>query len=200
MYSTIDLSARRNAQMGILMRKLIPFSEFVKNIDYIIWFIMCHFPEGMDEEEDISLMEIIQENYEIDIELIDSLTNYYEGIFEENDGYVDDPNAMAVPLSDGRTLYIEFHPGDTEFLINDEFIGCTGPEYSIRKLPFEQYMELTRECKLIEKLFVLPMIYINEANIADMIREVSNILSECPIHSNDIERICNCIVVNSLKK
>ena len=63
-----------------------------------MWFIMNCFPKGLDEENDMSIYDVIEENYSFDMDCFNKFTNYYDGVFEENDGYVE-----TVP---GKGVYI----------------------------------------------------------------------------------------------
>ena len=63
------------------------------------------------------------------------------GVFDENDGYVDTPKAVAIKLSNGDEFCVEFHPGDTIYYINDIQIGCTGSSYMIRNISLAQFYE-----------------------------------------------------------
>ena len=90
---------------------------------------MCNFPSGVTSNDD-ALIEIMSEKYEdlIDHSFIDDLTGYYDGVFDESDGYIDNPNTIKMILSTGNELFIEFHPGDTIYYFGQEELGCTGPE------------------------------------------------------------------------
>ena len=109
-----------------------------------MWFIMNCFPKGLDEENDMSIYDVIEENYSFDMDCFNKFTNYYDGVFEENDGYVDNPNSIIVQLNNHNELIIEFHPGDVIFFMNNIKIGCTGPDYSIGVIPIDEYIELTK--------------------------------------------------------
>ncbi len=41
----------------------------------------------------------------------DNFTKYYDGVLEESDGYVDEPETLICELAPAQTLKIEFHPG-----------------------------------------------------------------------------------------
>ena len=62
------------------------------------------------------MTELIQEKCILDKDWIDNLTSYYDGVFDENDGYVDTPKAVVIKLSNGDEFCVEFHPGDTIYL------------------------------------------------------------------------------------
>lgn len=51
-------------------RKTVDHIRLLSNTSFINWFVMSNFPEGIDEEEDISLSEILSSS-PIDKEYID---------------------------------------------------------------------------------------------------------------------------------
>ena len=53
------------------------------------------------------MTELIQEKCILDKDWIDNLTSYYDGVFDENDGYVDTPKAVAIKLSNGDEFCVE---------------------------------------------------------------------------------------------
>ena len=62
-------------------RKTVDHIRLLSNTSFINWFVMSNFPEGIDEEEDISLSEILSSS-PIDKEYIDQLTQFYDGVFD----------------------------------------------------------------------------------------------------------------------
>ena len=180
------------------MKQIIEYSELLSNDNFVPWFLMINFPEGIDNFKDCSLFEIIQENCRIDRAWVDNLTGYYEGA-NENDGYVENPKAIKIKLSTGDNFYIEFHPGDTIYYINDSEIGCTGPSYVIRKLSLSQFFEHTKNIKDIEKIFLLPMLRISFAEKDEFANVIKSILSRVNLQGYSIEDVCTCILENCLE-
>lgn len=182
---------------GEFMNRIdIKLFENSKNL--LLWFITVNFPEGYDAEQDISLVEFMEENYEFDDDEINTVTQYYDAVFDENDGYVDEPNVIAINLSNGKELSVAFHPGDIEYYIDDEMIGCTGPHYIIRKIPYEEYKRMVSELSSLEKLFVLPMVCVTDEHVDMIQEEIALILSDVQIE--DIENtICSFILANSIE-
>lgn len=182
---------------GEFMNRIdIKLFENSKNL--LLWFITMNFPEGYDAEQDISLVEFMEENYEFDDDEINTVTQYYDAVFDENDGYVDEPNVIAINLSNGKELSVAFHPGDIEYYIDDEMIGCTGPHYIIRKIPYEEYKRMVSELSSLEKLFVLPMVCVTDEHVDMIQEEIALILSDVQIE--DIENtICSFILANSIE-
>ena len=137
-------------------RKIVDHKSLLSNPSFINWFLMSNFPEGIDVDEDVSLSEILSSG-PIDKQFIDDLTQYYDGVFDEYDGYVECPNAIRLDLN-GNAYEIEFHPGDTVYYLNGEQLGCTGPEYFTKRIPLGQYKEFAAGLSSKEQLFLLPML------------------------------------------
>ncbi|MDE6053434.1 MAG: hypothetical protein K2G55_06690, partial [Lachnospiraceae bacterium] len=78
------------------MKQIIEYSDLISNDNFMPWFFMTNFPEGIDKLKDCSLFEIIQENCILDETWVDNLTGYYEGVLDENDGYVENPKAIMI--------------------------------------------------------------------------------------------------------
>ncbi len=181
------------------MKQIIRCDELFINSNFIPWFLMTNFPEGIDTYKDISLSEIIQEKYDIDRKWIDNLTGYYDGIFEENDGYIDTPKAVLISLSNGDKFCVEFHPGDTIYYINENEIGCTGPSYFIRKISLEQYFEYTSNMNTSEKIFLLPMLKIVPDEKDVLANEIKSVLSTFNLQKDCLDDVSVCILENCLE-
>ena len=180
------------------MRNIVNIEEVINKRDFFVWFIMNGFPEGLDKDNDISIYDIIEENYSFDMDWLNKFTNYYDGIFEKNDGYVDNPNAIIVPLNNHNELCIEFHPGDVIFFMNDKKIGCTGPDYSIRVIPIDEYIELTRDLCYENKLFLLPMVEVKEYEEMKLREIVGHVISNFNIKKSCEKQIVEIIINNCL--
>jgi hypothetical protein len=90
------------------MRNIVNIEEVINKRDFFVWFIMNGFPEGLDKDKDMSIYDVIEENYSFDMDWFNKFTNYYDGIFEENDGYVDNPNAIIISYSDEDLIYMQY--------------------------------------------------------------------------------------------
>lgn len=171
-------------------RKTVDHIRLLSNTSFINWFVMSNFPEGIDEEEDISLSEILSSS-PIDKEYIDQLTQFYDGVFDEYDGYVECPNAIRLDLN-GNVYEVEFHPGDTVYYLNGEQLGCTGPEYFTRKIPLDRYREFSDNLSSKEKLFLLPMLKAAVEEKEEVFQIIDEIMQnfDLPIEP---ERLSKCI-------
>lgn len=181
------------------MRQIIGYVELLENSSFIPWFLMNNFPEGIDYSKEYSLSEIIQEKCILNKEWINDLTGYYDGVFDENDGYIDTPKAVVIELSNGDKFCVEFHPGDTIYYINNNQIGCTGPSYMIKSILLEQFIEYTRNMNDSEKIFLLPMVKITFEEKDKLSTIIKSILSKADLQGCSIEEVCECILENNLE-
>lgn len=148
------------------------------NRNFWTGFIASSFPTALDEETDTSLVEIIEENKLADIEWWSNFTEYYDGVLEEADGYIDNPKTLICNLTSAQTLKIEFHPGDIVYYINDNQIACTGPEYNIQIFPFTdllKYPQAESDNRIF--LLLLPLTTICKEDTDNAIKIISNILT-----------------------
>lgn len=184
---------------GGKMKQIIEYSELLSDNNFLSWFLMTNFPEGIDNSSESSLLELIQENCILDKAWIDNLTGYYEGIFDENDGYIHTPKAIIIKLSTGDNFFVEFHPGDTIYYINDNMIGCTGAAYAIRKISLTQFFEYTSTLNDTEKIFLLPMIKISFTEKNEFINVIKSILCKVNFQVCSLDDVCTCILENCLE-
>lgn len=142
-------------------------------------FFATSFPTALDEETDMSLSEIIEENKMSDINWWNKFTKYYDGVLEETDGYIDEPEMLICNLTNTQTLKIEFHPGNTVYYVNNKQIACTGGEYNIQIFSFTDLLKYTKE-KNDNRIFLLllPLTIISNQDINSATEIISNILKE----------------------
>lgn len=164
------------------MRQIIEYSKVILNTNFVLWFLMTNFPEGINDATDCSIAEIIEENCELDKVWIDNLTGYYDGVLDESDGYIKEPKTIMLSLTTYDCFFVEFHPGDTLYFLNDQMLGCTGPEYSIRKITFESYLEYIKDMVGLERLLLLPMVKVHQKDKKTLFNIVGAIL-----HGTDLK-------------
>lgn len=183
-----------------IMRKIIEFSEVQNKKDFWIYFLMSNFPESLDIESDETICDIISEKYNISSKWIDSFTGYYEGVFEEKDGYIDNPNTIKIQLDELNYWYIEMHPSDTIYFLNNIEIGCTGAEYFIRNIYWDDFKKYIHNLTNKEKILLLPMVIINKKQREELFEIIYITLNELQlgIEKEDLIRICYGIIENCL--
>lgn len=142
-------------------------------------FVTTSFPTALNEETDMSLPEIIEENEAADIKWWRNFTKYYDGVLEETDGYIDEPETLICNLTSTQTLKIEFHPGDTIYYINDKQIACTGGEYHIQIFSLKDllnFIGIKNDKRIF--LLLLPLAIISSQDIDNATKIISNALQE----------------------
>lgn len=167
---------------------------------WINYFGSC-YPNSYDEEEDICASDLMQELYTEEAESWwDTFTGYYDGVLDESDGYLDEPTTLETVLPEGKTLKIEFHPGDTLYFINDKQVGSTGPHWKLQTIPYrdvEHLLSLENGRQLY--LLLLPLAFIDsgENAIASMIESIRKEIAQQMQHyfPEDLcEGMSKCIV------
>ena len=168
--------------------------EDIDCLNFWIYYFGCCYPNGYDEEQDISVSELMEELYTEKIgNWWEKFTGYYEGVLDENDGYVDNPTTLEEALS-GKILKIEFHPGDILYFINDEQIGCTGPHWELKTIPYKEVAHLL-SLKNGQQLFLLllPLAFIDGEERWSVRKRITEQMKH--YFSEDLcERVSGCIV------
>ncbi len=156
-------------------------------------FFAASFPTSLDEETDMSLSELIEENCPTDIEWWKKFTKYYDGVMDESDGYIDNPETVVCNLTDTQKLKIEFHPGDTVYYVNDKQIACTGGEYNIQTLQFTDLLKYAKEINDNRIFFLLlPLTVIKKQDAGNAAEIISDFLKDifedhlCNLFANSI--------------
>lgn len=190
----------KNEFIEVTERKFVDFDAVKNQQQFWLYFLGTNFPNGYVEETDESLSEFIEYRYDIDMEWPNNFTGYYEGVLDSSDGYVENPTTLKIELSTKNTLFIEFHPGDTIYFIDDDEIGCTGPEYFIHKINWKEFCVYTKALDSKEKLLLIPMLGIGNGEQEQLKKEVCNGLELLPINDmdNNIYCIRDAIVNNCL--
>lgn len=104
-------------------------------------------------------------------------------------------------MATNEKLYIEFHPGDTIYFVDNEEIGCTGPEYFIHKLDWQKFVSYTRSLSNDKKMLLLPMVAIEDGKREELKQIIIQGLKLIDIiNESDYERIGNAVIENWLIK
>lgn len=180
------------------MRNIVEFKVVKNKIDFWLYFLTNNFPEALDEQTDMTIADMILDKYYLEEEWINQFTKYYDGVFEDNDGYIDTPNTIQIDLSTEKGLFIEFHPGDTIYFIDTEQIGATGSHYAIKKISWKKFIQYTNDLEVLEKLLLLPMVYIKEQQIVELKSFLLEAMNKIAIEKEEQLGICNAIIENCL--
>lgn len=177
---------------------LICLEDIINNKDFWLYFFSTNFPNAYDEESNITLGEYINDKYNISKTWVNELTKYYKEVFDLNDGYVDEPKMILLELNNQDAFKIEFHPGDTIYYLNDKKIGCTGPDFMIHNISWEQFKQFTLNFKYVDIIMflILPMVYISKSETDEFIKFIEEKMPLLPFDKEDSSLISNCMLEN----
>ena len=173
---------------------IINYDDIKDDEQFWLFFLECGFSQGYEEENEIVVSEFIYENYEVDMEWANEFTGWYEGIMDDNDGYSDMPKRLKIHLSTGSNFYIDFHPCDVLYYIDDERIGSSGADFKLGIIYWEDFKKYTADLSDIEKLLIMPMLNAENADIDELKNIIKNALKQTPVKENDIEMLCEMII------
>ena len=176
--------------------KIIEFDEIQNNIHFWLYFLSVTFPLAVNPQNDTDLSDFISENYDCNSasEWVNSFLFPDENPYDDNDGYSDNPVTVAVK-ADNQEYTVQFHQGDTLFLLNEKLIASTGSHYDIHKISFQNFIHLTEKIQNPKKsLLILPIAYINECDVKSAEKFVSGLISELNINLPHINIISEMII------
>lgn len=151
------------------------------NLSFWSYYFSTSFPNAFNEETEKELSELVEEIFMLDsdelLKWTDNFTGYYDGVMDENDGYLDDPNKLEIMIRNKLMLKIEYHPDDTIYFINNSEIVCTGPHWSLYHISWKELLAISSSSEYQDYAFwlLLPMTRI--ANTDD-IDEVNSIIKD----------------------
>ncbi len=147
--------------------------EDIDCLPFWINYFGCCYPNAYDAEEEISASDLMMELFTDKVgNWWNAFTGYDDDILDENDGYLEEPATLITTLPQGKTLKIEFHPGDILYFINDEQIGSTGPHWKLQTMPFrdiEQLLSLEKGRQLF--LLLLPLAVLDNEKDHESVRK-----------------------------
>lgn len=116
-----------------------------------------------------------------------SFTGYYEGIFDETDGEVENPNTISIEFQNQVNLVIEFHAGDTYYCLENSStketanLGNIGPHWLLPMLRWNEIVSLSQNVKSefsvqnyssFVLLLMLPCIWLTKDEDFEEVRKV----------------------------
>lgn len=164
------------------MRKFVEFNNVVNNEVFWKFFMVVNFPDGSDEEEEMTVWEVMEEQgylyYSDDTckKWEEEFTQSFDGVFEEYDGCVENPTTIEIKLKKDTSLFIEFHPGVIIYFLNDNELGETGPHSDVRKISWSEFCEYTTDLDDRQAFLLLPMVYIEDHETSNLTEFISRTL------------------------
>ena len=167
------------------------------NLEFWMGFMATSFPNSLEEETDLSLTDLMVDEGMDNTSWWRNFTKYYDGVIDESDGYLENPEMLTCELTPTQTLKIEFHPGDTVYYINNERIACTGPHYIIQVIPFKELLNFMEDKRIF--LLLLPLATINASDKNEATEIISNALQNI-FDKHLCSRYANCIVCGLMQE
>jgi len=139
-------------------------------------YFASHFGQIAEPIEFEDVAEIFNISEKAALEWWHQFTNFYEGVFDECDGQVEEPGLITI-CNNEITLLFEFHPGGTYLFIsnpNEEKIklGNIGPHWELPSFRWEEackFFNITGGWR--EFLLFLPWVWIEKSNWEDKFKE-----------------------------
>ena len=148
-------------------RRMVSLEEIdFPNARFWAYFLSTSYPNALLEKTDQPMYDLVGQVLPVDVQWTDAFTQYYDGVIEERDGYLDAPTTLEAPLDGGDTLKIEFHPGDTLFFLSDTELGSTGPHHRTGTLPYPRLkplLSLPKGALLFQLLLPMARVTLEEA-------------------------------------
>lgn len=168
------------------------------NIDFWNFYFHVNYPNGYDDDFEMTLGEMVEEILPFNMEWVNIFTQYYDGVLEELDGYLETPTTLIATLNINEVLKIEFHPGDIIFFINEKRIGSTGPHYMTQAITYQKLEKvLTYANGDVLFLLLLPMAIIEELYLENATKTIVQLLQRIFPHDS-CTRLANCIMTGFL--
>lgn len=178
--------------------KIFDIKHIINNRRFWVYFLSVAFPLAFDEEDD-HLQELICERYDVaedseNMKWYRNFVQYYDNVFDENDGYIDDPTSVVITAEKDRYI-IQFHPGDILYFLNGKQIGCTGPHYKVHQISLPA---LTKAFEAADEpastALLLPMLFIRDSEISAAKELLGKMLKAVPLERELLDTAISLII------
>lgn len=177
--------------------KKIEFESVRNNRYFWLYYISTAFPNAYDEETEVSLSELIYEEY--DTHDAQEWSNNFVQYIDEDMEYIDTPNTIELSLN-GNNFRTEFQPFETVYYLNDKEIGNTGGHFKLHTLSWKNFNNMiTGADDMLILLMILPMLALEESEISQVRKIIRDGISLLDFRSEHIEKITDMIISGLLK-
>ena len=113
----------------------------------------------------------------------------------ENQGEIENPRTLTLPIGSDIVLTIEFHPCCTYYFLNDTLIGEVSGNFHLKYLTYSELMRITKE-KYGDVLFhlLLPLSAIREQEKDIALNAIIQRLQQIPLFKEHSAYIGKCIL------
>lgn len=128
-------------------------TKILTNPDFWFCYLVSSFGQIGEPFAPEFLSNIFNINEENTIEWWNTFTGYYEGIFDETDGQVENPNTISIEFQNQVNLAIEFHAGDTYYYLENSItnesanLGTIGGHWILPMLRWNEIVSLSQNVK-----------------------------------------------------
>ena len=163
--------------------------------------MLHHHIQAFDEERDVNFDEVWDE--ELVLTLLDKkkYKKYWCWLSQidlktsENQGEIENPRTLTLPIGSDIVLTIEFHPCCTYYFLNDTLIGEVSGNFHLKYLTYSELMRITKE-KYGDVLFhlLLPLSAIREQEKGIALNAIIQRLQQIPLFKEHSAYIGKCIL------
>lgn len=180
---------------------IIPEKEYSFS-NTLFWnVILHHHIQAFDEEKDTNLDEVWDE--ELAPASLDrkAYMEYWSRLTQidletlDNQGEIENPNILILPVGKEITLTIEYHPCCTYYFLNDMLIGEVSGNFHLKYLTYPELMRIAKQ-KHGDVLFhlLLPLSVIREQEKDIAFNEIAQRLQQIPLFQEHSKYIGKCIL------
>ncbi len=170
--------------------KIEDYSKANKNF----WWNYLLLIRGYDDKRELNFDEVVVTNVNPK-KIVPNFGKWYQEFYPDKvdeDGEYESPNYITLNLSDDHVFVIEFQPEETNYYLNDRYLGNMGGE-------FEAWFLTWKEIQLFEQfecgfLLALPMLALlpSERKIAQTI--IENQLKTLQMFDGKETYLAKCLV------
>jgi hypothetical protein len=172
-------------KIGGIMSKVLTAEDIRYNNHNFWWYYVSAF-QGYDNEKELSLMEAIEDVLDIN-EYIANFDEWYQVFAPKEkadaDGMLENPNVIEFVLRDEVQFKIEFHVFETQYYLNDIYIGNLGGHFEAWFFTWKELLALDDGTALF--LLLLPMTGIEKTERKQAEQLISERLKQVPMFSEE---------------
>lgn len=186
--------------MNVIPEKEYSFSNA------LFWnVILHHHIQAFDESKDENFDEVWDEKFAPALLDKNEFIEYWSKLSQmdletsENQGEIENPNVLRLPIGNDITLTIEYHPCCTYYFLNDVMIGEISGNCHLKYLTYPELMRIAK-LKYGDILFhlLLPLSAIREQEKDIALNEIIQRLQQVPLFQEHSQYIGKCILYGLL--
>lgn len=194
------VAIKMKKQMNVISEK-----EYLFSNDFF-WNVMLHHHiNAFDKENDENFDWMWDKKYSPASLDKKRFTEYWSNLSQwdlktpENEGEIENPKSLVLPIGSDIALTIEFHPCCTYYFLNDFMIGEVSGNFHLKYLTYPELLRMAK-LKYGDVLFhlLLPLSAIREQEKEEALSEIVRRLQQIPLFREHSEYIGKCILYGLL--